>query len=103
MHFQTIVSIAILACATHVAAQAQPYKLIKGPVLGISLARRSTNGYQPEQSTCGDGDTCAEACGKGYEACPSNDDSTHCFNPAVKQSCCTDGSGSKFQPISWLG
>ncbi|KAJ4149581.1 hypothetical protein NW754_001019 [Fusarium falciforme] len=81
MNFKTLASLVLLACATNVAADPQPYKLVKAPVEGLSLARRSTPGYQPEQSTCGDGSTCAEACGQGYETCPSNDDSTHCYNP----------------------
>ncbi|KAI8686920.1 hypothetical protein NCS56_00264000 [Fusarium sp. Ph1] len=94
MNFKTLASLVLLACATNVAADPQPYKLIKAPVEGLSLARRSTPGYQPEQSTCGDGSTCAEACGQGYETCPSNDDSTHCYNPLVKQKCCSDGTGN---------
>ncbi|KAF7543611.1 hypothetical protein G7Z17_g10606 [Cylindrodendrum hubeiense] len=94
MLFRSAASIALVAYASHVAAVAQPYKLIKGPVLGLSLARRDTNGYQPEQSVCGDGNTCAEACGTGYETCVSNDSSTHCYNPADDQICCSDGSGN---------
>ncbi|KAF4977587.1 hypothetical protein FZEAL_5901 [Fusarium zealandicum] len=94
MHFRTIASIALWACAANAAVELQPYKLTKATVLGVSLSRRASPGYQPEQSVCGDGSTCAEACGKGYETCPSNDDSTHCFNPTVKQTCCSDGSGN---------
>ncbi|KAF5609378.1 prp 4 c [Fusarium pseudoanthophilum] len=95
MLFRSIASVAFLACASNVAAEPQPYKLVKAPVEGLSLARRSTPGYQPDQSVCGGGgDTCAEACGAGYESCPSEDDSTHCFNPTVKQSCCFDGTGN---------
>lgn len=94
MLFRSAASIALVACVSHVAAQAEPYKLVKGPVLGLSFARRDTNGYQPEQSVCGDGDTCAEACGTGYETCASNDSSTHCYNPADAQICCSDGSGN---------
>ncbi|KAF4989004.1 hypothetical protein FGRMN_9411 [Fusarium graminum] len=95
MLFRSIASIAFLACASNVAAEPQPYKLIKAPVEGLSLARRSTPGYQPDQSICGGGgDTCADACGAGYESCPSEDDSTHCFNPTAKQACCFDGTGN---------
>lgn len=100
MHFRAVAFAALWASASHVAAQAPklPYKLDKValmPVLGMSLARRDTNGYQPEQTVCGDGNTCAEACGEGFTTCPSNDDSTHCYNPTADQSCCTDGTGSK--------
>ncbi|KAM0563470.1 hypothetical protein ACHAPJ_001191 [Fusarium lateritium] len=95
MLFRTIASIALLACASNVAAEPQPYKLIKAPIQGLSLSRRSTPGYQPDQSVCArDGDTCADACGAGYESCPSEDNSTHCFNPTVKQTCCFDGTGN---------
>ncbi|RGP60184.1 prp 4 c [Fusarium longipes] len=97
MLFQTFASIALLACATNAASQAQPqpYKLIKAPVAGLSFARRSTPGYQPDQSVCsGGGNTCADACGSGFESCPSEDGQTHCFNPIVKQSCCFDGTGN---------
>lgn len=90
MHFYT----AALLAATLVTASSQPYKLATGPLL--SLARRDTYGYQPEQSVCGAGSTCAEACGSGYEACASDDGNTHCYNPGDNQSCCRDGSGSEF-------
>jgi hypothetical protein len=94
MLFRLATTMALLAA--HAAADSQPYKLVTGPVLGISLARRDTYGYQPEQSVCGSGSTCAEACGSGYEACGSNDGNTHCFSPADNQSCCGDGTGSEF-------
>ncbi|KAH7145737.1 hypothetical protein B0J13DRAFT_326255 [Dactylonectria estremocensis] len=94
MLFSSAASIALVAFASNVAAEPKPYRLVSAPVLGLSLARRDTNGYQPEQTVCGDGTTCAEACGDGYETCPSNDDSTHCFNPANAQICCSDGSGN---------
>ncbi|KAH6607543.1 prp 4 c domain-containing [Trichoderma cornu-damae] len=98
MLFRTATSVALLACAAHVSARAEaqpkPYRLAMMPVLGISLARRDTNGYQPEQSQCHDGDTCADACGSDYTECPSNDGVAHCYNPAAKQNCCADGSGN---------
>lgn len=94
MHFRTAASAAILACAAHAIAEPQPYKLAVMPVLGMSLSRRDTNGYQPEQSVCGDGDTCSEACGAGYTECAAVDDSIHCFNPEAKQQCCQDGTGN---------
>ncbi|KAH7238513.1 hypothetical protein BKA59DRAFT_249177 [Fusarium tricinctum] len=95
MLFRTIASLAVLACASNAASEPVPYKLIKAPVEGLSFARRSTPGYQPDQSVCGGGgNTCADACGAGYQSCPSEDDSTHCFNPTAKQSCCYDGTGN---------
>ncbi|RFU74829.1 prp 4 c domain-containing [Trichoderma arundinaceum] len=98
MLFRTATSVALLACAAHVSARAEaqpkPYKLAMMPVLGMSLVRRDTNGYQPEQSQCHDGDTCSEACGAEYTECPSNDHVSHCYNPSAKQNCCSDGSGN---------
>lgn len=96
MLFRTATSVALLACAASVSAEPKPYRLAMMPVLGQSLARRSTNGYQPELSQCHDGDTCAEACGSEYTECASSGSETHCYNPSVKQSCCADGSGSMF-------
>lgn len=96
MYFRTAASVALLACATHVAAEPKPYKMAMMPIHGMSLVRRDTNGYEPEQTICGSGDTCAEACGSGYTECPSNDDSIHCYNPEAKQACCADGTGSMF-------
>ncbi|KAK4081788.1 uncharacterized protein Triagg1_2529 [Trichoderma aggressivum f. europaeum] len=94
MLFRTATSVALLACAASVSAEPKPYRLAMMPVLGQSLARRSTNGYQPELSQCHDGDTCAEACGSEYTECASSGKETHCYNPSVKQSCCADGSGN---------
>jgi len=37
---------------------------------------------------CGRGDTCAEACGPGYEQCVSPD---LCYNPTVGDQCCSNG------------
>jgi hypothetical protein len=79
------------AGATLVAAEAQPYRLAAIP--GMSLMRRDTMGYQPEQTKCGEGNTCAEACGAGFDQCPSEDGLAHCFNAAAKQNCCQNGSG----------
>ena len=94
MLFRSATSVAVLACAASAAAKPQPYKLAVMAVPGMSLSRRDTAGYQPEESNCGDGNTCAEACGTGYAHCPSEDSLMHCFNPEVNQSCCTDGTGS---------
>ena len=98
MYFRTAASIALLACASNVAAEPKPYRLAMMPVLGMSLSRRSTNGYQPEQTVCGEGDTCGDACGSGYTQCASNDASVHCYNPTADQLCCSDGSGSELSP-----
>lgn len=92
-------ALAVLAFAAHASAsEAMPYK----PLMRMSvrqmfgLVRRQDDaGYQPTQAVCGTGNTCAEACGAGYEACTSSDEMVHCFNPGA-QTCCPDASGSKF-------
>jgi hypothetical protein len=94
MLFRTATSAAILAFAASASAKPQPYKLAVMPLSGLSLARRDTNGYIPEETVCGDGNTCAEACGGGFTQCASNDAATHCFNPEAGQACCSDGTGN---------
>jgi hypothetical protein len=94
MLFRAAASVALVACVSHAAAEPKPYKLAVMPVLGMSLMRRDTSGYQPEETQCHEGNTCAEACGDGFTQCPSTDDAIHCFNPAAAQSCCSDGSGN---------
>ncbi|KAK5625053.1 hypothetical protein RRF57_000769 [Xylaria bambusicola] len=59
----------------------------------IDLHRRDIEGYSPTELLCGEGDTCAEACGKGFTKCDSKDHLTHCFNPSKEQTCCPNGSG----------
>jgi hypothetical protein len=94
MHFRAAASVAIMACAAHVAAEPRPYKLAMMPIPGMALLRRDTNGYIPEQTTCSNGQSCVDACGADYTQCPSTDSNTHCFNPAAGQACCGDGTGS---------
>ncbi|XXG98507.1 hypothetical protein Hte_004831 [Hypoxylon texense] len=93
MLFITVSSLAALALAGQAVAEPlrQPYKLklSKMSVNSIfGLSRRQSEGYAPEQQFCGAGDTCAEACGKGFEQCSSNDGVVHCFNKSGKQTCC---------------
>ncbi|KAI8953667.1 hypothetical protein F4801DRAFT_104244 [Xylaria longipes] len=59
----------------------------------LGLQRRVIEGYAPMEQLCREGDTCAEACGKGFKQCASKDDLTHCFNPLKKQTCCPGGTG----------
>ncbi|KAI1826499.1 hypothetical protein F4861DRAFT_85927 [Xylaria intraflava] len=74
----------------------QPYRpklvhMAATDVMGIY--RRVIEGYSPIQQLCGDGDTCAEACGMGFEQCASRDGMAHCYNPLKKQTCCPSGRG----------
>ncbi|KAI0910097.1 hypothetical protein F4823DRAFT_591682 [Ustulina deusta] len=59
----------------------------------IGLHRRDAEGYSPTEQLCGAGDTCADACGKGFKQCRSKDSLTHCYNSLKKQTCCPNGSG----------
>ena len=62
----------------------------------FGLAKRQA-GYQPTQNYCnGPGDTCDSACGAGYVPCQSDDGELHCYDPSIGDTCCTDGTGSKF-------
>lgn len=94
--FSAVAALALAAQAT--AAELKPYKpqLMKMSVHQMfGIGRRQASGYQPTQSQCGTGATCAEACGAGYETCTSSDNAVHCFNPAAAETCCPDSTGSK--------
>ncbi|KAI1461329.1 hypothetical protein F4805DRAFT_278896 [Annulohypoxylon moriforme] len=98
MLFQTVSSIAILVLAGQAIAEPvrQPYKLKLARMSARSifgLDRRGDGGYSPEQQFCSSGDTCAEACGKGFEQCPSKDGVVHCFNKTGNQTCCPGQTG----------
>ncbi|KAF2968440.1 hypothetical protein GQX73_g5140 [Xylaria multiplex] len=59
----------------------------------LGLQRRAPEGYSPTEQLCGVGDTCAEACGKGFSQCASKDGLAHCYNRLKKQTCCPNGRG----------
>jgi hypothetical protein len=93
-------ALAVLALAAHVTAlpEPMPYKPIMKmsvhQMFGVARRQGGSDGYQPTQSICGEGATCAEACGAGYATCDAKDATIHCYNPAAKQTCCPDNSGS---------
>ncbi|KAI1103107.1 hypothetical protein F4804DRAFT_244116 [Jackrogersella minutella] len=98
MLFHTVFSIAIVALTGQATADPlrQPYKLklARMPARSIfGLDRRGDDGYSPEQQFCSSGDTCAEACGKGFAQCPSSDGVVHCFNKGGNQTCCPGQTG----------
>jgi hypothetical protein len=106
MLFKSVSAVAVVALAAGVSAQdLKPYK----PLMKMSIhqmfgiGRRQTDGYQPTESTCSDGATCAEACGSGYVTCASVDSNVHCFNPDIKQTCCPDQTGSTFFCRPFIG
>lgn len=83
-------------------ALAEPYREPYQPKLArmstrniLGIQRRVLEGYSPMEQLCGDGDTCAEACGKGFKQCASKDALTHCYNSSKKQTCCPGGTGGE--------
>lgn len=92
MLFKTASALALLAAASQVVANEMTYQLSGRDIFGLD--RRDDTGYQPTSKFCKVGNTCAEACGAGYITCPSKDNAIHCYNPANKELCCSDLSGS---------
>ncbi|KAI1658034.1 hypothetical protein F4813DRAFT_358838 [Daldinia decipiens] len=98
MLFSTISLLAIVALAGQAIAEPirQPYKpklAHMSPRAIFGLDRRADGGYAPAQQFCEDGNTCAEACGKGFEQCASKDNVVHCFNQTAQQTCCPGKTG----------
>ena len=93
MQFKILI---VAVAAATVAADGVSYKMAKKPLGLASLAARQEPGYKPEQRICGDGNTCAEACGSGFSQCPSTSGLSHCYNKDAGETCCMDPSGSKF-------
>ncbi|CAK7267977.1 hypothetical protein SEPCBS119000_002825 [Sporothrix epigloea] len=101
MHLSKSSALAILAAASQAAAEPAPYKAENAgrklmSARDIFAVRRDGGAYSytPSQSYCGMGDSCAAACGAGYETCTSTDDAIHCYDPSNQQVCCPDGSGN---------
>jgi hypothetical protein len=97
MLVKSFAALAALAFAANVAAEPKPYKpsMVKTSARDLfGIVRRQDEGYQPDEAACGEGNTCAEACGAGYETCAPANDQIHCFNPTVGEICCPDLSGS---------
>jgi hypothetical protein len=91
MHFKPATMAAIAALASQAVAEAT-YKMALHPHQIFGIVKRQETGYAPNETFCGMGTSCAEACGAGYIVCASQDSSIHCFNPDA-QKCCTDESG----------
>ncbi|KAK4245241.1 hypothetical protein C7999DRAFT_34413 [Corynascus novoguineensis] len=97
MLVKSIAALAALTLAANVAAEPMPYKpsmmrTSTRDLFGV-VRRQDDSGYQPDQEQCSEGNTCAEACGAGYEVCTSKDKLTHCYNPTVGEICCPDQNG----------
>ncbi|KAM3084255.1 hypothetical protein ACMFMG_001640 [Clarireedia jacksonii] len=93
MHFNFLAITSLLAVASATAELKQPYKLAAKSVNQAFGFSKRQAGYQPSQTFCSGSGTCAEACGTGYETCPSTDGGHHCFNPTASESCCPTGTG----------
>lgn len=96
MHFKTV---ALMALAAVASADNLKFTRISPPSFG-RLARRGADGgaYEPEETDCGDGDTCAEACGKTFEQCDSANGVNSCFDPSAGETCCKSvGQGASCQ------
>jgi len=92
MRFYTLVALSLAPALS--LAEPQPY-LLRAATSSNELfgLMKRQSGYAPSSVNCGPGNTCAEACGPNYIQCPSDDGETHCFDPSIKEICCTDGSG----------
>lgn len=58
-----------------------------------AMLKRQGGGYHPTTHICGQGDTCAEACGPTTVQCPSKS-GLYCYDPTVGEHCCPDLTGS---------
>ncbi|KAK2018175.1 hypothetical protein LZ32DRAFT_397319 [Colletotrichum eremochloae] len=96
MHIRSLASLAYVAFAAQ--AFAQQTKVFKRSVTSgrdLGFMRRADGGYQPADEVCNKGgNTCAEACGGGYQQCKSTDQAVHCYNPAAGETCCSTTSGN---------
>ncbi|KAI1265603.1 hypothetical protein F5Y18DRAFT_385027 [Xylariaceae sp. FL1019] len=98
MLFRTLPAVMVMAVASQ--AVAGRVHMPRHPLLArmstdlLGLESRALDeGYSPGEELCGDGDTCAEACGSGFKQCASTDSMTHCYNPTAEQQCCPGGTG----------
>ncbi|OHX00834.1 hypothetical protein CSPAE12_00412 [Colletotrichum incanum] len=96
MHIRSLASLAFAAFAAQ--AFAQQTKVFKRSITtgrDLGFMRRADGGYQPADEVCNKGgNTCAEACGGGYQQCKSTDQAVHCYNPAAGETCCSTTTGN---------
>ena len=94
MLFNSLALSHVLVASALAVADPTPYKLGKMSMnQAFGLMRRQA-GYQPTQTFCGPGTDCASSCGAGYVQCASSDGDLHCYDLAVQQTCCPDGTGN---------
>jgi len=93
MLFSTLAASSLFVVAALGSPEPAPYKLGSMSLNRAFGLDKRQSGYQPTQTICGTGDTCAIACGATYETCASNDGNLHCFDPSVQQTCCPNLTG----------
>ena len=94
MLFNSLALSSVLVASALAVADPAPYKLGKMSMnQAFGLMRRQA-GYAPTQTFCGPGTDCASSCGAGYVQCASSDGDLHCYDLAVQQTCCPDGTGN---------
>ena len=81
-----------------VGAMPKPYMLAMRAESEFNGILKRAAGYQPTETACKPGKTCAESCGAGYETCddslnPAPEFSFYCYNPSQGDICCSDRSG----------
>ncbi|GKT45661.1 uncharacterized protein ColSpa_05842 [Colletotrichum spaethianum] len=96
MHIRSLASVAFVAFAAQ--AFAQQTKVFKRSITSgrdLGFMRRADGGYQPADEVCNKGgNTCAEACGGGYQQCKSTDQAVHCYDPTAGETCCSTTTGN---------
>ncbi|EJT74696.1 hypothetical protein GGTG_08534 [Gaeumannomyces tritici R3-111a-1] len=93
MLFKSVAAAAAFAVASQAASDvAVPVRMSVRELFG-AVHPRDDAGYLPGQTFCAMGTSCSEACGAGFEMCPSNDNSIHCFNQGAKAQCCPGNAG----------
>jgi hypothetical protein len=96
MLFGALAASSLLVAVAVAAPEPAPYRIGSmsvNPAFG--LAKRQA-GYQPTETYCNPGTTCAESCGADYVQCNSSDGQLHCYDPSIHDTCCPDGTGSKY-------
>jgi len=102
----SVVIIPFLAASAWAAAEPAPAPAMPTPYMmgipaemGVGRLLKRQAGYQPTQTACSVGATCAESCGAGYETCndsnnPDPSYSFYCYNPSLGDTCCSDDTGN---------
>jgi len=80
-----VVVVPLLALSLDIVAGASSFFHVKGLQYAKSSSKRSLS------DVCGVGNTCAEACGPGYEQCGTS--SLNCYNPVAGETCCPADGG----------